>query len=31
MAVMDELNTKYKADRHKQNALFVASEGIREK
>lgn len=31
MTVMDELNTKYKADRHQQNALFVASEGIREK
>lgn len=31
MAVMDELNTKYKVDRHQQNALFVASEGIREK
>lgn len=31
MAVMDELNTKYKADRHQQNTLFVASEGIREK
>lgn len=25
MAVMDELNTKYKADRHQQNALFIAS------
>lgn len=31
MAVMDELNTKYKADGHQKNALFVASEGIREK
>lgn len=30
MAVMDELNTKYKTDKHQQNALFVASEGIRE-
>lgn len=30
MAVMDELNNKYKADRHQQNALFIASEGIKE-
>lgn len=30
MAVMDELNSKYQADRHQQNALFIASEGIKE-
>lgn len=30
MAVMDELNTKYKADRHQQNTLFIASEGVKE-
>ena len=30
MAVMDELNAKYKADRHQQSALFIASEGIKE-
>lgn len=30
MAVMDELNTKYKADRHQQSAVFIASEGIKE-
>ena len=31
MAVIDEINTKYHADRHQQNTLLVASEGIREK
>lgn len=30
MAVMDELNSKYQADRHQQSALFIASEGIKE-
>lgn len=29
MAVMDELNQKFKQDHHQQNALFVASEGIK--
>ncbi|WP_019672024.1 Y-family DNA polymerase [Psychrobacter lutiphocae] len=30
MAVMDELNSKYQADRYQQSVLFIASEGIRE-
>nr|WP_255017051.1 DUF4113 domain-containing protein [Psychrobacter sp. PraFG1] len=30
MAVMDELNARYKADRHQQSAVFIASEGIKE-